>query len=186
MDKATTFLIFLIELLINLISYCSYSYLSDVLYNLWCKISNNTLPQQVHEIKQDIKQLRLEIKQVSSVDEFSRWAKINRKLEKSTKLFDTKSSDLGIQKTSFKIKASLFIMVAVYGIRLVILYLYYRVPVIHLPASWFYPFGWLLSYPGAPSGTLSVFMWSLASNRVSSHLIRSFNNFFPIAGQRSS
>ncbi|PVU86918.1 hypothetical protein BB560_006585, partial [Smittium megazygosporum] len=135
-------------------------------------ISSNKLASQVNHSKIYVQQLRTEIKTISSV--------VNRKLDAATKEYEEKSSQLGIQKTHFKIRANIFLIAVVYITRAIILFNYYRTPVFHIPDAWFSPFTSLLSYPGAPKGTLSIAMWVFVSGKVSSLLINSFEKTFPI------
>ncbi|PVU85172.1 hypothetical protein BB559_007160 [Furculomyces boomerangus] len=171
--------ILFIELLFGIIGFIGYNQTSDMIYKLWCRIVSDTRAKEREETKREIQKLRSEIRTISSVDEFSKWAKLKRKLDAASKRFETKNSEYGIHKASFSIKANIALFGIVYGVRTLIVLLYYRTPVMEIPSAWLYPFGWILSYPGAPAGSVSVGSWSFICNRICNKLIKSFDNLFP-------
>ncbi|KAJ2011731.1 GET complex subunit get1, partial [Coemansia sp. S85] len=118
------------------------------------------------ELKDGIILLRRDLRSVSSVDEFARWAKMRRRLDALSAKFERVSSDLAIERTAFELYVNLVLRVVVYGSRAVINIYNYRTPVFYVPANWFYPVLWFLSLPTAPMGSVSVSVWSFACNRV--------------------
>ncbi|PVU86169.1 hypothetical protein BB559_006619, partial [Furculomyces boomerangus] len=68
--------ILFIELLFGIIGFIGYNQTSDMIYKLWCRIVSDTRAKEREETKREIQKLRSEIRTISSVDEFSKWAKL--------------------------------------------------------------------------------------------------------------
>lgn len=67
------------------------------------------------------------------------------------------------RKTSFEFSVKIARWLTLNGPRLFIQFYYTKTPVFDLPAGWFpYPVEWILSFPRAPLGSVSIQVWSFA------------------------
>ena len=56
-------------------------------------------------------------------------------------------------------------------VALAIIFWWWGVPVLVFPASWFWPFGWVLSKPSLPAGALGALGWYVVCNRAVSRVL---------------
>ncbi|KAJ1954278.1 GET complex subunit get1 [Dipsacomyces acuminosporus] len=158
--------IFVLELVSALLDSIGYGAVSSALWDTYCKVTGNKKAAERLELKDSIMHLRRELRTISSVDQFAKWAKMRRRLDALSAKFEKVSSDLAIERTAFELYVNLILRVVIYGSRAVINIYNYRVPVFYVPANWFYPVLWFLSLPAAPTGSVSVSVWAFACNRV--------------------
>ncbi|KAJ1737764.1 GET complex subunit get1 [Coemansia sp. Benny D160-2] len=176
--------IFILEAVSSLIDGIGYGAIATMLWSTYCSITGNKKALERLQLKDSIIQLRRELRTVSSVDEFARWAKMRRRLDAVSSKFEQASSDLAIERTAFELYVNLVLRAAIYGLRALINIYNYRRAVFYVPENWFYPVLWFLSFPAAPTGSVSVTVWALACNRVCKHIAATFNRVLrPIAQQ---
>ncbi|KAJ2891737.1 GET complex subunit get1 [Coemansia aciculifera] len=159
-------LIFVLELVSAILDSIGFGAVASVLWETYCKAVGNQKAAERVALKDEIILLRRDLRAVSSVDEFAKWAKMRRRLDAMSAKFERVSSDLAIERTAFELYVNLVLRVLVYGSRTVLNIYNYRTPVFYVPANWFYPALWFLSLPTAPMGSVSVAVWSFACNRV--------------------
>ncbi|RAO64064.1 uncharacterized protein BHQ10_000076 [Talaromyces amestolkiae] len=141
-------LIFLIQLAIYIVNTIGASTIDDLLWILYLRlpvpISKDA--RKNAELKRDVVQLKREMNATSSQDEFAKWAKLRRKHDKAMEEYEAMTRWLTLN-----------------GPRLFIQFYYTKTPVFDLPAGWFpYPVEWILSFPRAPLGSVSIQVWSSA------------------------
>ncbi|GAA6022298.1 hypothetical protein JCM8202_002016 [Rhodotorula sphaerocarpa] len=115
--------------------------------------------------KADILKLRAELAATSAQDEFSKWARLRRKLDKAVQDLEQSNSGTNAHKQQFAatFKKVLWVLTTVLPF---IQSSYHRSsPVFFLPEQWFGPLAWWLSLPSAPRGALAVTVWSMACRR---------------------
>jgi len=62
---------------------------------------------------------------------------------------------------------NVFRLISINGLRLSLQYMYKRRPLFWIPKGWLpYYAEWLLSFPMAPLGSVSIYMWSIACANV--------------------
>lgn len=70
---------------------------------------------------------------------------------------------LNSRKTSFQFSVKTARWLSTNGLRLFLQFYYSKTPVYDLPPGWFpYPVEWILSFPRAPLGTVSIQVWGSA------------------------
>ena len=77
------------------------------------------------------------------------------------------ASSLQSSQSSFDTQFNVVRMVCTHGLRLFIQWFYNRTPLFWIPKGWL-PFyaEWLLSFPMAPRGSISIYIWSIACGSV--------------------
>ncbi|KAJ1823394.1 GET complex subunit get1, partial [Coemansia sp. RSA 2599] len=152
-----------------------YSVVSAMLWDTYSRITNSKKAHERLHLREAITQMRSELRTISSVDQFAKWAKLRRKLDAASASFERVSGELAIERTAFELYVNLVLRVLIYGSRAILNIYNYRVAVFYVPANWYYPVLWFLSLPSAPTGSVSVTVWSFACNRVCKRAAAIFN-----------
>ncbi|KAJ1734723.1 GET complex subunit get1 [Coemansia biformis] len=155
-----------LEIVSALLDSVGYGAVAAAAWAAYSRATRNKKTSERLRLKDAIVELRRELRMVSSVDEFARWAKMRRRLDSASGEFERVSSDLAIERTAFELYVNMALRAMVYGLRAALSMYNYRVAVFYVPADWFYPALWFLSLPAAPMGSVSVAVWAFACNRV--------------------
>jgi hypothetical protein len=123
------------------------------------KVSDYFFSNQFVIMTKEVETLKNTLNSISSMDDFAKWARTQRELEKSTQ----KLSDLENQKNTFKLKSgmkiSLGLKIFLWLSYLALFLNYYNSPVFYFPWS-----GSLISkifsFPSAPSNSVGFIFWS--------------------------
>jgi len=133
-------------------------------------------------LRLELKSCTDELRAMSMVDEFARYARMERQI---TKLKD-QISVVSKKKSETGLKISIIVRIVYYAIQvlvfLTILYMYRDIPVATLPPNWIYPLGFIVSYPTNVDGAVSIVFWLLVCRSVvsqGSKLLRVFSVFNP-------
>jgi len=133
-------------------------------------------------LRHDLRSLTDELKGMSMVDEFARYARMERQI---TKLKD-QISGISKKKSETGLKISIFVRVVYYALQILVflslLYMYRDIPVTTLPPNWIYPLGFIVSYPTNVDGAVSIVFWLLVCRSVvsqGSKLLHAFPVFHP-------
>ncbi|KAG2177960.1 hypothetical protein INT43_003207 [Umbelopsis isabellina] len=194
--------ILLLVIITESILWLGYAYITALTYDLYCKVSTNEAVVRQRKLRKQVLQLRSEMSQTSSQDEFAKWAKIRRKfdgttekLEKTSKgspllvcvcdmpnsLFtlpvDILDQEIASSRAQFEVKVKGVLYFMVHGLQVIMVMWFRKSPVFYLPYGWFGPAGWLLSMPFAPKGSVSVVVWFSACRRVCKTLGSLANDF---------
>ena len=103
----------------------------------------------------------------SAQDEFSKWAKLRREHDKVLAEHEKVSKDLAAFKSSFDSAVNTLRWVGLFGLRFLVQISFQKVPMFWLPRGWLpYPAEWLLSFPRAPVGAVSIQVWGSACGAV--------------------
>lgn len=118
------------------------------------------------ELRNELINLKQKMVGISIVDEFSKYAKLQRKYNK----LEGELKDKANERSSSRMKVQLS---ATYGFRalnglamLILLYLYKNVPVIILPKGILWPLQNLLSWPCYEEDSISLFAWLIIARSV--------------------
>ncbi|KAI7897861.1 WRB/Get1 family [Cokeromyces recurvatus] len=106
-------------------------------------------------MKKDLLLLKTELGQTSSQDEFAKWAKLRRKLDKSVADLEKLNSDISYSRTAFELKVKSGLWFVVHGSQMIMVFWFRKNAVFYLPPGWFGPAQRFLSWPFAPKGKLS-------------------------------
>lgn len=145
----------------------------------------STLAQQ-RQLKRDLFETRQQLNQTSSQDQFAKWAKLRRKVDKTLSELEAVNNSLASSKSSLGllVKAIMFTLSTLvpFGVTT----WYRKTPIFWLPpgapssqssgwgvakavgpaGAWLGPLGWVLSLPSAPRGSVSATIWSQVCGRV--------------------
>ena len=138
--------------------------------------------REQNRLRREVLELKRDMNNTSSQDEFAKWAKLRRRHDKSLEEFEAASTStmssgcwqlekrtnitktekvLSGQKASFDWAIKIARWLSTTGLKLFLQFRYNKTPVFALPPGWLpYYVEWILSFPRAPMGSVSVQVWS--------------------------
>ncbi|KAI8984729.1 WRB/Get1 family [Mycotypha africana] len=169
--------VLLLVLLTESILFLGYSYITTITYDLYVKITRDNRVAKQKKMKTDVLRLKAELGQTSSQDEFSKWAKLRRKLDKAVADLEKLNSDISYSRAAFELKVKSVLWFLVHGSQVVMVLWFRKSAVFYLPPGWFGPAQRFLSWPSAPEGSVSVGIWFAACRRMIKALALTVNDF---------
>ncbi|GAA5876521.1 hypothetical protein JCM16303_003567 [Sporobolomyces ruberrimus] len=168
-------------LLIQLIEYVGSDALASFIYTPFAPSSQSTKAK-----KAEILQLRADLAATSSQDEFSKWARIRRKLDKAVADLESTNSTSTAHKSRFQtsFKSALWLLTTI--IPFIISSYHRKTPVIWLPKGWFGPLAWWFSFPSAPAGAVAVGIWTMACKRTVGSVKAAIYEFVPTPEEKTA
>ncbi|XP_061176688.1 guided entry of tail-anchored proteins factor 1-like [Saccostrea echinata] len=113
-------------------------------------------------IRSEIKDLKVEQDTISMTEEFAKYAKIQRKIDKHTaeikRLATARNNKIAV--INIGVKVGIYVVQAL--TMLVIILTNRSEPLLMFPESWFYPFHKIVSFPTGVPGGLGVTCWIIA------------------------
>ncbi|KAL4937600.1 protein get1 [Aspergillus oleicola] len=155
--------IFILHIAIFLVNTIGASTIDNLLWILYLKLPTSlySTAQEQAKLKREVVELKREMNNTSSQDEFAKWAKLRRRHDKALSDYEALNSKLSSQKTSFDWFVKIFRWLSTTGLKIFIQFRYSKSPVFALPGGWLpWPVEWILSFPRAPQGTVSVQVWN--------------------------
>ncbi|KAI3069534.1 hypothetical protein CBS147353_7045 [Aspergillus niger] len=155
--------VFLVHVAIYLVNTIGASTIDNLLWLLYLKVPTPTSKKykEQNRLKREVVQLKRDMNNTSSQDEFAKWAKLRRKHDKTMEEYEAINKQLVSQKTSFDWGVKIVRWFGTSGLKFFLQFWYSKTPVFHLPEGWLpYYVAWLLSFPRAPMGSVSIQIWS--------------------------
>ncbi|GLA31288.1 GET complex subunit get1 [Aspergillus niger] len=155
--------VFLVHVAIYLVNTIGASTIDNLLWLLYLKVPTSTSKKykEQNRLKREVVQLKRDMNNTSSQDEFAKWAKLRRKHDKTMEEYEAINKQLVSQKTSFDWGVKIVRWFGTSGLKFFLQFWYSKTPVFHLPEGWLpYYMAWLLSFPRAPMGSVSIQIWS--------------------------
>ncbi|KAH9034853.1 CHD5-like protein-domain-containing protein [Lactarius pseudohatsudake] len=158
--------IFALVFVTELISWIGKSVLLHFAWSAYQRIFNRNAASRQRQLKSEILLKKAELLQTSAQDQFAKWAKLRRSVDKGLADLEKLNAELNASKMSFSLKFNTTLWTMTTGLQFAIGWWYSRVAVFYLPAAWFGPITWWLSFPFAPAGSVSCGVWQMACRRV--------------------
>ncbi|PSR79243.1 hypothetical protein PHLCEN_2v7101 [Hermanssonia centrifuga] len=158
--------IFALVFVTELISWIGKSVLLELAYALYLRVFYSSKRSQQQRLKSEILANKKELMLTSAQDQFARWAKLRRSVDKGLADLEKLNSELSSAKTSFSLKFNTALWILTAGSQFVVGWWYRKAAVFYLPPGWFGPLTWWLSFPFAPAGSVSCGVWQMACRRV--------------------
>lgn len=117
-------------------------------------------------LRRQVCDLKAELGSINMVDEFAKYAKIQRKINKVT---DELSHQAQVRSTyTFKVRIIVTaVLYAIMGFSLLYLMIYYNsVPILQLPSKWLYPLNRFLALPSDVPDGIGIPAWLLVCHTV--------------------
>ncbi|KAG6877890.1 GET complex subunit get1 [Termitomyces sp. T159_Od127] len=121
---------------------------------------------QLRAKRKEVLNTKAELLKTSAQDQFAKWAKLRRSVDKGLAELEKLNSDVASTKTAFSIKFKSAVWLLTTGVQFFVGWWYRKIAVFYLPPGWFGPLEWWLSFPFAPAGSVSVGVWQMACKRV--------------------
>ncbi|EDO32250.1 predicted protein [Nematostella vectensis] len=120
----------------------------------------------------ELKSMKAEQAIISPQDEFARFVRLKRKIDKvSEDLIEkakSRNEKIGKQQRSLK---GIFLM-CLFAVHIVFLVTYRKTPIVQLPEPWFSPLHSIISFPTGTIGAIGLPFWMVTCNQiVSSYII---------------
>ncbi|KAI0277409.1 CHD5-like protein-domain-containing protein [Russula aff. rugulosa BPL654] len=158
--------IFALVFVTELVSWIGKSVFLQFAWAAYQRVFNRNAARRQRELKSELLSKKAELLQTSAQDEFAKWAKLRRSVDKGLADLEKLNSELSASKSSFAFKFGTTLWLLTTGLQFAIGWWYSRSAVFYLPATWFGPFTWWLSLPFAPAGSVSCGIWQMACRRV--------------------
>ncbi|KAL3480028.1 WRB/Get1 family [Aspergillus californicus] len=155
--------IFVLHIVIFLVNTVGAATIDNLLWILYLKLPTSlyATAKEQSRLKAEVVQLKREMNNTSSQDEFAKWAKLRRRHDKALDAHDEMNKKLSSQKSSFDWAVKIVRWLSTNGLKFFIQFRYTKSPVFELPGGWFpYYVEWALAFPRAPHGAVSVQVWN--------------------------
>ncbi|QDS76394.1 hypothetical protein FKW77_003773 [Venturia effusa] len=160
---------FLLELTLHLINTIGTTPINESLWSAYTTI----LPSQaegsakVTTLKREVVRLKRELAATSAQDDFAKWAKLKRQHDKAAAEYEKLASETNGAKTSFISRTNTVRTILTTGLKLFLQFWYSKQALFWIPKGWIpYYAEWILSFPRAPLGSVSLQVWTLACSSV--------------------
>ncbi|KAJ4423438.1 GET complex subunit get1 [Gnomoniopsis sp. IMI 355080] len=158
-------IVFVVELAVAVVNAIGAATINNLLWNLYISTplgtSKQIREQRAHQ--QSFLKVRRDLAATSSQDEFAKWAKLRRQHDKLLEELEKMKSGIDTTRASFDKTITALRWLSTSGARWIIPMWYAREPLFWLPHGWFpYYAEWIISFPRAPLGSVSVASWQLA------------------------
>ncbi|KAI0675361.1 CHD5-like protein-domain-containing protein [Trametes maxima] len=158
--------LFVLVFVAELISWIGKSVLLEFVFALYLRIFYGASAARQRKLKSEILLNKKELLQTSAQDQFAKWAKLRRSVDKGLADLEKLNAELASARTSFSLKFNSTMWIMTTGLQFVIGWWYRKAAVFYLPPGWFGPLTWWLAFPFAPAGSVSCGMWQMACRRV--------------------
>ncbi|WEW55546.1 GET complex subunit get1 [Emydomyces testavorans] len=139
-------IVLIIHIAAYLINTIGANTIDSLLWLLYLRLPHQTsqTAKEQRQLKREVMQLKREMNATSSQDEFAKWAKLKRRHDKSMEQYEAK---IRFFSTT--------------GVKFFLQFWYSKEPMFELPRGWLpWQIEWVLSFPRAPLGTVSIQIWS--------------------------
>ncbi|KAM9388618.1 guided entry of tail-anchored proteins factor 1 [Phaethornis superciliosus] len=131
--------------------------------------------EQESQMRAEIQSMKQELSTISMMDEFARYARLERKINKMTDKLKThvKARTAQLAKIKWVINIVFYILQAALMISLI--WKYYSEPVTVLPSKWLAPLERLVAFPTGVAGGVGITCWLVVCNKVVAIMLHPFS-----------
>ncbi|XP_045669443.1 guided entry of tail-anchored proteins factor 1 isoform X2 [Ursus americanus] len=131
--------------------------------------------EQEAQMRAEIQDMKQELSTVNMMDEFARYARLERKINKMTDKLKThvKARTAQLAKIKWVISVAFYILQAALMVSLI--WKYYSVPVAVVPSKWITPLDRLVAFPTRVAGGVGITCWILVCNKVVAIVLHPFS-----------
>ncbi|RSH81694.1 GET complex subunit get1 [Apiotrichum porosum] len=166
-DPNLAVIIFLVVLLTQVVAWIGKSVLQEAAFSAYSSIFLSKAHRDQSRLRKQVLEDKAELNRTSSQDEFAKWAKLRRKVDKGIADLEKTNAVLASSRSTFGFRFNTLIWIATTGAQLVLVWWYRRQPVFWLPAQWVpAPVAYILRFPSAPKGSVSSAAWGTVCKRV--------------------
>ncbi|KAG9235045.1 protein get1 [Amylocarpus encephaloides] len=158
-------IVFILQLTIHSVNTFGVATINSLLWTLFnmLPVPTSKAAAEQNDLKSQFLELRKEMNATSSQDEFAKWAKLRRQHDKLLEQIEKTKSTLDSTKSTFDSVVNGLRWLGLNGVRMLLQFWFQKQPMFWLPKGWApYYAEWLLSFPRAPVGSVSIQSWSIA------------------------
>ncbi|KAL1627639.1 GET complex subunit get1 [Neofusicoccum ribis] len=158
-------IVFTVSLITHLINSVPAAALNELLWALYNKLPTPTskAAREQGNLKREVLRLKQEMNGVSAQDDFARWAKLRRAHDKIYAEFQKSDSAIRSARTKFDTTVASIRWLATNGLRFFLQLWYSKQSLFWIPQGWFPGYvEWVLAFPKAPTGSVSIQIWGIA------------------------
>ncbi|KAL7623863.1 GET complex subunit get1 [Parahypoxylon ruwenzoriense] len=162
-------LVFLVELGAHLVNTIGAATINNLLWNLYLIVPSPISKQAAEKktLQKEYLTIRRDLNATSSQDQFAKWAKLRRQHDKLLEQLENMKSSHDASKANFDRSVNILRWLATTGLKFLLPFWYAKQPIFWLPQGWFpYYVEWILSFPRAPLGSVSIASWQTACTGV--------------------
>ncbi|ETS73423.1 Protein get1 [Pestalotiopsis fici W106-1] len=157
--------VFFVELAVHLVNTIGAASISNLLWTLYLMLPTETSKSAAkrRDVQTEYMKVRRDLNATSSQDEFAKWAKLRRQHDKLMEQLEKLKSSHDATKAKFDSSVGAVRWCLTRGLKFVLPFWYAKQPMFWLPKGWFpYYAEWVLSFPRAPMGSVSIVSWQMA------------------------
>ncbi|XP_035384095.1 guided entry of tail-anchored proteins factor 1 [Electrophorus electricus] len=122
--------------------------------------------EQEMEMRSEIQNMRAELSSISMMDEFARYARLERKINKTTDKLKTHVKSRTAQQAKIKWIVNIVFYLLQGALMVSLIWKYYPVPVTVVPSKWIAPLERLVAFPSGVAGGVGITSWLVVCNKV--------------------
>ncbi|XP_063303261.1 guided entry of tail-anchored proteins factor 1 [Pelobates fuscus] len=122
--------------------------------------------EQEYQMRSEIQTMRQELSAISMMDEFAKYARLERKINKMTDKLKTHVKARSAQLAKIKWVVSIVFYVIQAALMISLIWKYYSEPVTVLPSKWIAPLERLVAFPTGIAGGVGITCWLVVCNKV--------------------
>ncbi|KAM5348663.1 hypothetical protein ACJ41O_008487 [Fusarium nematophilum] len=161
--------IFAVEVIVNLVNAIGAATINNLLWTLinFLPVPTAKSAAEQRKFQAEYLKVRRELNATSSQDEFAKWAKLRRQHDKLLDQLEKTKKNMESSRSKFDTSLTAVRIVLTRAPQYFLPFWYATEPMFWLPYGWFpYYAEWILSFPRAPIGSVSIASWQLACTGV--------------------
>ncbi|KAF5630555.1 GET1 [Fusarium sp. NRRL 52700] len=161
--------IFVVEVVVNLVNTIGAAAINNLLWKIinFLPVSTAKAAGEQRKLQADYLKVRRDLNSTSSQDEFAKWAKLRRQHDKLLEQLEKTKKTNEAARSNFDKILTVLRVVVTRAPQYFLPFWYATEPMFWLPYGWFpYWAEWILSFPRAPIGSVSIASWQLACTGV--------------------
>ncbi|KAF5666136.1 putative GET1 [Fusarium denticulatum] len=161
--------IFVVEVVVNLVNTIGAAAINNLLWTIinFLPVSTAKAAGEQRKLQADYLKVRRDLNSTSSQDEFAKWAKLRRQHDKLLEQLEKTKKTNEAARSNFDKILTILRVVVTRAPQYFLPFWYATEPMFWLPYGWFpYWAEWILSFPRAPIGSVSIASWQLACTGV--------------------
>ncbi|XP_064841101.1 guided entry of tail-anchored proteins factor 1-like [Oncorhynchus masou masou] len=124
--------------------------------------------EQEKDMRAEIQEMKKEHNSVSMMDEFARYARLERKINKMTDKLKTHVKSRTAQQAKMKWMVNIGFYILQAALMISLIWKYYADPVTVVPSKWIAPLEQLVAFPSGVAGGVGITCWLVVCNKVAS------------------
>ncbi|XP_006002593.1 guided entry of tail-anchored proteins factor 1 [Latimeria chalumnae] len=131
--------------------------------------------EQESQMRVEIQNMKQELSTISMMDEFARYARLERKINKMTDKLKThvKTRTAQLAKVKWVVNIVFYIFQA--ALMITLIWKYYLEPVTVVPSKWIAPLERLVAFPTGIAGGVGITCWLVVCNKVVALMLQPFS-----------